>query len=397
MTGADPTTISVPQTHRLVYLVHDLGDPAVARRLAMLEPYLESAVVIGFHRTAEVPDRVAGWPAVAIGRTHDGRLGRRLLSVAAARFAAGRLRNYFLNSTVVIARQLEMLLLARALRAKFAANATLVYECLDIHRLMTASSPIAAILQPLEARFLRDTDLLVVSSPAFVSQHLARIHGSVLPPVFIAENKVLAAEAGFDQQNWDRPAGPPWRIGWYGVLRCRRSLELLAELVRRLPGRVVVELRGRPALSAIPDFAALVAAAPGLEFLGPYDRHRDLGRIYGGVHFAWAIDFFEDGGNSQWLLPNRLYEGGAHGAIPIAMDSVETGRWLARHAAGIRLGEAAGDDLFSYFFTLTEAAYMAARQSLAAVPRENWVDDGQDGAALAAMLACRSRRQYRTG
>ena len=32
---------------RLAYLVHDLADPAVARRLAMLAPHLASAIVIG--------------------------------------------------------------------------------------------------------------------------------------------------------------------------------------------------------------------------------------------------------------------------------------------------------------------------------------------------------------
>ena len=130
------------------------------------------------------------------------------------------------------------------------------------------------------------------------------------------------------------PAGPPWRIGWYGVIRCRKSLELLAALDHQLPGQVKVEIRGRPSLNVIPDFDALVAATPGLRFLGPYDRRRDLAPMYRGVHFAWAIDYYEAGANPDWLLPNRLYEGSLRGAVPIALARTETGRWLAGRQAG---------------------------------------------------------------
>jgi len=171
------------------------------------------------------------------------------------------------------------------------------------------------------------------------------------------------------------------------VLRCRRSLELLADLARKLPDQIIVELRGRPALSAIPDFEALVAAAPGLRFLGPYDRRHDLADIYRTVHFTWAIDFYEDGANSQWLLPNRLYEGGLHGAIPIALASVETGRWLKSHKAGVLLAEPLDSDLLDYFSALQPPAYAAATASLSAIPRDCWVDEGDDAARLAAALA----------
>jgi hypothetical protein len=371
---------------RLVYMVHDLGDPAVARRLAMLRPWLASAVVIGFHRAEPAPAEVAGWPAISLGRTSDGRLGHRMLAVLRARATLRRLRRHVVGATVVMARQLEMLALARAARDRFAGSATLAYECLDIHSLMVAPSVIGRALRWLEARLLRSTDLLIVSSPAFLREHLQPLHGALLPPTCLIENKVLRTDLTTSQSVCSRQAGPPWRIGWYGVLRCRRSLELLAELTRRLPGRVVVELRGRPARSAIPDFDAIVAAAPGLSFLGPYDRQRDLARIYQAVHFTWAIDFYEAGGNSRWLLPNRLYEGGLHGAVPIALATVETGAWLARHNAGVLLGDPPADDLLRYFSALQPDDYVAAARDLAAVPRAAWIDDGDDGSRLARAL-----------
>jgi len=375
---------------RLVYMVHDLGDAAVARRLAMLRPWLGSAVVIGFHRAARAPAHVEGWPAIALGRTEDGRLAHRVLAVLRARATLGRLGQSLAGATVVMARQLEMLALARAARRRYAGSAVLAYECLDIHRLMVARSIAGVALRRLEAGLLRATDCLIVSSPAFLSEHLRPVHGARLPPACLIENKVLRTDLASSTPAGLRQPGPPWRIGWYGVLRCRRSLDLLARLARRLPDRVTVELRGRPARSAIPDFDAVVAAAPGMRFLGPYDRQRELAEIYRAVHFTWGIDCYEAGANSAWLLPNRLYEGGLHGAIPIALAAVETGRWLARHDAGVLLGEPLEEELPRYFSALTAADYEAAAHRLAAVPRSAWLDDGgDDGARLARALRCR--------
>ena len=97
---------------------------------------------------------------------------------------------------------------------------------------------------------------------------------------------------------------------WFGALRCTKSLELLAAFTRATQGRFEVVLRGRPARVEFDDFDGFVQAEPHMRFEGAYRNPGDLPSIYGEVHFSWAIDFFEEGMNSNWLLPNRLYEGG---------------------------------------------------------------------------------------
>ena len=84
-----------------------------------------------------------------------------------------------------------------------------------------------------------------------------------------------------------RPA-PPWRIGWFGIIRCARSLDLLADLVRAHPGLVEVDIRGRPARDVLPGFDHIIAATPGLVFHGAYDRKGDLPYLYSDVHFTWG-------------------------------------------------------------------------------------------------------------
>lgn len=370
---------------RLAYVVHDLADPAVARRLEMLRPFLADAIILGFHRAESPPARVAGWPAIALGRTADARMLQRATMVLRARLALGRLRAHFEGRDVILSRQLETLVLARAAQAEFAPEARLAQEYLDIHRLLVRRDLAGRALRMLERRLLSAVNLLVVSSPAFLDAHLRPAHGAALPPAELIENKVLAAEES-EASSLSPPAAPPWRIGWYGMIRCRHSLEVLAGLVRRLPGLVEVEIRGRPALTAIPDFDAVVRSTPGLIFAGSYDRRRDLAAMYRGVHFTWAIDYFEAGANSDWLLPNRLYEGSLHGAIPIALDRVETGRWLAARNAGVLLEEPLEASLAAFFQGLTPATHAAAAARMAKLPRADLVDDGADGARLMAAL-----------
>jgi hypothetical protein len=188
--------------------------------------------------------------------------------------------------------------------------------------------------------------------------------------VYLSENKVLALEAGEGgaRRSSARPAGPPWRIGWFGNIRCRQSLYLLAALTHRLRGAVEVVIRGRPARTAVPDFDRVIAEHTGILFKGPYDRRLDLASIYGEVHFAWTMDFFEAGGNSEWLLPNRLYEGGLYGAVPLAFGPVETGRWLQRQGAGILLYDPLKRTLGDFFGALDMRGYLAARGAVERIP-----------------------------
>jgi succinoglycan biosynthesis protein ExoL len=321
-----------------------------------------------------------------LGRTEDGRLGHRLVRLAGARAGLGRWGRRVERPDVVLARSLEALVLARAYRDRFAPGASLVYESLDIHGLLLGDRLPSRVLRAVEARALRECSALVTSSPGFVREYFAR-HHAVVPPVVLAENKVLATEIGPLPALLPRPDGPPWTIGWFGLLRCPRSLALLAALCRRFPGRVRVEIRGRPAASLGADLVSVAAATPGMTFHGPYDRATDLPRIYSEVQFSWTADFLEAGANSDWLLPNRLYEAGPFGCVPIAPADGETGRWLAARNAGVRLSEPWEQTLPQWLEGLTVETYRAVRARSCAVPTSDFVDDDGQAADFVARIS----------
>jgi hypothetical protein len=377
---------------RTAYFAHDLADPAVHRRVRFLRMGGAAEIaVLGFRRGDRAVADVAGVTPVELAPTHDRRLLHRALATARALVGGGRWRAQVEGAEVVLARNLEMLLIAAVARRRFAPRARLVYECLDIHRLMLARGPVGAALRGLERGLLAECDLLLVSSPDFIWRYFRPVHGARTPPVCLLENKVLAVElpeAARPALPVGPPLGPPWRIGWFGNLHCRRSLHLLAGLAARSGGAVQVVLRGRPQRGAMPDFDAVVAATPGVEFHGAYERPGDLAAIYGDVHMVWAIDLYDAGGNSDWLLMNRLYEGGLYGVVPLALASVATGRWLRRRGIGLLLeaGQPIEAALDAALARLDASSYGAARAAVAARPVSDFVHDAQDSAALVAAL-----------
>ncbi|RVC59293.1 glycosyltransferase [Mesorhizobium sp.] len=371
----------------VLYLVHDVSDPAVRRRITMLRAGGAKVTLAGFRRTTSPVADIEGLRPIDLGATRDGRFGQRLAAVARAAFGIGAKLTAMPRPDLIIARNLEMLALARRAKAALGARVPLVYECLDIHRLVLRDDLVGKALRGAERYLARDVKLLVTSSPAFIANYF-KPFGQVAAPVELVENKYFdtAAVAVDERLKAQNPAAPPWRIGWFGALRCRRSLELLAEFTRRREGRFEVVLRGRPALSEFPDFHAFVEAEPWLSFRGPYRNPEDMAAIYGDVHFSWAIDFFEAGQNSEWLLPNRLYEGCRFGAVPISMGHTETGRFLNQQDIGVLLSEATPEGLETALGRMEQERFGKLKTRVLARNPRTWSYDRSDCRAFVDKL-----------
>ncbi|WP_377296827.1 glycosyltransferase [Rhizobium sp. SGZ-381] len=375
-------------TLNVLYLAHDLSDPAIRRRVIMLKAGGATVTVAGFLRDENRLADEPGIRLVVLGRTADGRLGQRMAAVIKARLSLSRLLRGLDRPDVILARNLETLALAGATSGHFGKDVPVVYECLDIHRLLLDEGVKGRLLRAAEGFFGRSASLLVTSSPAFVAHYFKPLSRLDLP-VMLLENQVLE----LSPQGGTAPAAPrpplanaPWRIGWFGAIRCRKSFDILSRFASAMNGRVEIVIRGRVSPKEFPDFEARVAATPHVSFHGTYRNPEDLQDIYSDIQFVWAIDFFEEGLNSEWLLPNRLYEGALHGAVPIALSSTETGRFLARRGLGLLLPTADPAALEACFSALTVTQYNSLFEKLAATDRRQWITSEADCQALVRQL-----------
>ncbi|MDB5461271.1 MAG: succinoglycan biosynthesis protein [Caulobacteraceae bacterium] len=377
---------------RIAYFVHDLSDATVAKRIRMLAAGgAEVVVLFGFRRTAEPIVEVAGVPVVDLGRTADAQLLKRAGSVASNLFRAPAWRRRLAGVDVVLARNLEVLVLAAAARRLHAPRARLAYECLDVHGLMLSPSLAGRALRLLEGGLLEASDLLIVSSEAFVREYFEPLQRTSSRPrlaTLVVENKALPSSADNRTERSARPpAGRPWRIGWFGMIRCRRSLDILTGLARRRPDLLQVDIRGRPSYTEFDDFDSLIGDLANVSFVGAY-RPRDLQGMYARTHFNWAIDYFQNEGNSRWLLPNRLYEGGRFGVPAIARRGCETSRWLEGRSLGVVLDDPE-QELERFLEELTPQAYTALAEQAARAPVDYFVAGPRDCQLLIAAFGQR--------
>ena len=342
---------------QLIFFGHDAHDPAVQRRIKAFEH--AGAEVQGFTmRRGAAFD--APWRNIDLGETRDAAFAQRIGTLWGARALIRPHADILRGADVIYARNLDMLTLASWARRMSGSNARLVYECLDVHRFMTREDPIGAAMRTLERRLLAETSLVVVSSPAFVREYFDKRHPGRVRSLLIENRLPWSFDYGARPSS-DVLREGPLRIGWFGNLRCRRSLSLLLTLADRFPERVSIVMRGSPARTELGSFEEGLAGRANVSFGGRYAWPNDLAALYADVDLVWAGDFHDPGANSKWLLPNRLYEGGYYATPPIAPADSETGRWIDTHKFGFTLPEPLEQTLPAFFETLDRTRIADAR------------------------------------
>ncbi len=120
---------------------------------------------------------------------------------------------------------------------------------------------------------------------------------------------------------------------------------------------------------------AICARLPNVIFDGAYVNPRDLPEIYGKIHLIWAADFLDPGGNSEWLLTNRIYEGGLMGAVLLAAHGNATGRMVERERLGFTLDAPLETAASAFIRNLDSGAFLAARERVRRADRSVFVDE----------------------
>ncbi|GAL11907.1 glycosyltransferase [Vibrio astriarenae] len=371
----------------ILYIVHDLNDAAVHRRVAMLEAGGANITLMGFFRGKE-PNLSSS--TISLGQTHDASFLHRVLSISKAKLMLKQClathqigRN---NHDLIIARNLDMLALGVAANKKL--DLPLVYECLDIHRFLIHSGVLGRLFRQLEQSLTRSASMLITSSQGFVDHYFRPISKASLPTL-VLENKVFTTKP-LPTVEPQASVNGPIIITWNGAIRCSRSLDILCDVSNKMAGRVKVVIRGKPAYTEFNDFQAIIDSHAHIEFLGPYQFPDDLAQIYSSAHFNWTLDYFEEGGNSEWLLPNRIYEGGLFSTPPLYRRGNFTAQTLEALQIGCPLkgltNQEITDEVVDFLSRLNQGNYQQLVQASLSVPTSRWLFDTAQAKSLVATL-----------
>lgn len=356
---------------RIAFFAHDAADAAVRRRI---QGFADDGLdVVGFTMRRR-DDVKTEWQNIDLGRTFDGAYLQRIKSIFRGAKLAAAQRETLATADVIYARNLDMLATAFLAKRYTKLKTPVIYEALDVHRLLTRKDPIGLVFRRIEDELLKRTKRLVVSSPGFLNNHFEKHHRGCYTARLI-ENRLAAGADYGERPGAALPQLEPLRIGWIGILRCKRSIGLLTDLARTFGPAIRIELHGAPALTEIPDFHERIQCLANVTYHGRYRSPEDLSRIYSDLHVVWAGDFMEAGFNSSWLLPNRLYEGGYFGVPSIAPSGTQTAEWIEARGAGFTVGEDLARNLPELVRTLLAQPddIRTRRERLLALPHDTFV------------------------
>ena len=339
----------------VAYFGHDVLDAAVRRRIGALEQ--DGMRVVGFTKRRTDPVDPA-WENIDLGKTKDGALLRRVLSIFTGAFRGWKARRRLKGADIIIARNLDMLACALLVNKLTGAKLPVIYECLDVHRVMCRDDAIGATLRRLEAWMMSKTEGLILSSPAFLTEYFEKYHGKQ-ERVSLVENRMVAGMVtDFNRRPGflpEKATSKKLHLGWVGILRCSHSLEVICKLAAKYPDLLQVDLHGIPSLTEVPDFHDKIAPFENIVFHGRYKSPEDLESIYKSIDIIWSIDFMEAGQNSVWLLPNRIYEGGFFSVPAIALRDTQTAKWLESKEVGFIISEPLEESMDELIMRLVKA------------------------------------------
>ncbi len=360
----------------LAFFAHERGDARVRKRIAALRDQGWRVRGFTFHRERGKEDPPPDWDNIHLGTTYNRRYFQRLWAFAACAGILWRERARLRGCGVVYAVNTDNALLALLGKLLSGSSAPLVLELADIQPAMIGGGVVSRVFRAIERCVLGRTALLVTTSPGFVSGYFRPVQGH-RGGIFLLENKVYPGAALPPARSGGGPAegGRPWVVGCFGAFRCRRSLELMRALASDPRANVRFVLRGYPAGTITEGFHPLIQGVDGIRFDGPYQYPGDLAEMYGEIDINWAFDESDPNGNSAWLLPNRIYEGGCFGVPAIAGEATETGRWITGRGLGWTFGEPLEKSLAEFFASLGRDEWSAVKRRCESHGREGFTGD----------------------
>ncbi len=376
--------------HKIAFFGHNAADAAIRRRMRSFVQ--DGYTVTGFMMRRSAP-KPTEWTNIDLGQTRDGAFAQRIrMMFQGANTAVTNGTETLRAADLFYARNLDMLVSAFLVKRKLKLKTPVIYECLDVHRMMVGNGVIPRILRFIEGRLLKRCAGLVVSSPGFLKNYFEQHHKGRYTSYLVENRLVSGADYGPRPTSSKLSKAGPLRIGWYGILRCSRSLGVLARLADRLGDNVEIHLHGKVAEQEIKDFDETISRHPNMHFSGAYKSPEDLARIYEDSDVVWAGDFMEAGYNSVWLLPNRIYEGGYYATPAIAPAGTQTAEWIETGLCGFTIAEPLDDTLAELVQHLQGNRHEIEkkREKLLEFPDETFIQPhGEMGSIIANVLQSR--------
>ena len=293
----------------------------------------------------QYPQTTADLPVIRLGRVKHGHyLARfpRLLT------AAVKTRKLLSEYDCLYAFNWEMALMGIVATRGSRLRPVIVLQMLDIRPAMLGLGLAGRAFRFAERRVLGRVDLLCLTSQAYLDHYYRPIQKFQGRPVFILENKLAAdCRAITPAGSAEGPRnGERIKIGYFGLIRCRKSCQLLEKAVEQGKGRVSLYLRGIP-LGEVPDLNNFASGSTWIRYGGEYRAPGDLPDMFSQIDLLWIASPYEDETRIKtdwrWKRTNRFYQGCCFQKPMLAWKNTADGDEVEKLGLGLSLDPEAPD------------------------------------------------------
>lgn len=284
---------------------------------------------IGFQRALGAPVPDIANKVVTLGAIANGNyLSRSIRFLAAIPVLARNLR----HADLIYAFGLDMAFLALISSSFTGRKQQLLYEVHDIRNALLQKGMTGTVLRALERWLLKQTSLLIVTSPSYITRYYQGILHQEAVNHFVMENKLDAGKVAATNLRGEKRCGTRMTIGFFGMLRCQYAWEALKRVAAAGRGELEVYVRGVPA--HIDSFSEDLRLLPNIRYGGPYLDPDDLSEIYGAVDIV-MIAGFNDKISYPWSRTCRFYNACCFTRPMIAQAGTDDGKAVAQYEAGL--------------------------------------------------------------
>ena len=347
---------------KITFLLPVVSQVRYHKRIAALERLGVQSQILAFEREW-YPGKP--WPCdyKSLGRLQHKRYYKRFVPFVKS---LPKVRAAVREADVIYAFGLDLLLLGWLASRALDKQPKFVYECGDPGPL-PGDSLLSRGLRWLEHYLLRRVNLLVVPTKAFLEgyyQGMQGIQGLTHLRYQVIEHKLDANTISQPQNlitlnEWDGVL----RIGYFGVIRCRRSWEILKRAAERGEGQVQVYVRGIPV--GLEGFEEEARMAPHIDYDGPYISPDELPTMYGQIDTVWIASYVK---YSHWARANRFYESCFFQKPMFALLGTPDGRVVESLGLGVCVDLMDVDGTVDHILSVSEMELGQWRQNVADLP-----------------------------
>ena len=329
------------EKQKLLFLLPVLGHPRHAKRIEMLQEQGFEVGAIAFERDYH-KGRLPNCEVVSLGRIEHGQYGKRILRLISS---TSTIRKEARKADLIYAFGLDLAMTASI--ATTGLRKPIAAEVGDIGDMQTRSDTKGKVARVLIRKAANRCKFLVVTAPRFLEVYFREWLGCKVPGL-VVENKLEAAfveEFSPKLEQMKTLAGVPFRdrplrIGYFGLLRDKWTLDVFEQIGQHFADRVQVEIRGIP-FDQLKDLETRVEPYPNLVFHGEYKSPDDLPAIYSGVDLVWGCydPIGERDWNLRWARPNRFYESCFFQKPLVSRDGSQDAVDVARYGIGYVMKE----------------------------------------------------------